>query len=73
MDSKSKDWINEVKTFKNEQMQQIYENFEKSTAKLKDELEDSNMNLTKNQLKFDEEIQLKETYKNKLEVIILIL
>jgi len=72
MDSKSKDWINEVKTFKNEQMQQIYENFEKSTAKLKDELEDSNMNLTKIQFKLDEEIQLKDTYKNKLEVIILI-
>jgi len=40
-------------------------------TKTKDDLEECQLNLTRTQYKLDEEIQLKETYKNKYEVTIL--
>jgi len=68
MENKSKDWVNEIKSFKNDQIQQITDNFEKSMTKLRDEVEDSHMNITRLQFKLDEEIQKEETLRNKLEV-----
>ncbi len=68
MENKSKDWINEIKSFKTDQIKQVTENFEKNIQKVKDELEDVQMSLTRTQFKLDEEIQLRETLKNKFDV-----
>ena len=69
MDNTSKDWISEIKSFKTEQINQLNENYKTSILNLRNEFEDSQMNVTRLQYKLDEEVQLNEMMKNKLEVL----
>ncbi len=67
IESKSRNWVDEIRLFREDQIRAISENYEKSLAKTKEELEECNFNLTKLTCSLNEEIQLKETYKNKLD------
>lgn len=67
IESKSRNWIEEIRLFREDQIRAISENYEKSLSKAKDELEETNFALTKANYSLNEEIQLKETYKNKYE------
>jgi hypothetical protein len=67
IESKSRNWVDEIRLFREDQIRAISENYEKSLAKTKEELEECNFNLTKLTCSLNEESQLKETYKNKYE------
>ena len=67
IEGKSKNWIEEIRLFREDQIRAISENYEKSLAKAKDELEESNFNLTQTTFQLNEEIQMKETFKMKFE------
>lgn len=67
IEGKSRNWVEEIRLFREDQIRAISENYEKSLAKAKDELEECNFNLTKLSYSLNEEVQLKETYKNKFE------
>lgn len=68
IEGKTRKWIEEITIFKEEQLKAICENYEKSIAKTKDELEECQFLLTKANFSKNEEEQLKETYKAKFEV-----
>ena len=67
IEGKSKNWIEEIRLFREDQIRAISENYEKSLSKAKDELEEANFNLTQISFQLNEEIQLKETFKLKFE------
>lgn len=67
IEGKSRNWIDEIRLFREDQIRAISENYEKSLTKAKDDLEECNFALTKANYNLGEEIQLKETYKNKYE------
>lgn len=67
IEGKSKNWIEEIRLFREDQIRAISENYEKSLSKAKDELEEANFNLTQSIFQLNEEIQHKETYKAKYE------
>jgi hypothetical protein len=67
IDSKSRNWFEDIRTFREDQIRTISENYAKSMEKTKDELEESNFALTKANFLLNEETQLKETYKTKYE------
>ena len=67
IDSKSRNWFEDIRTFREDQIRAISENYAKSIEKTKDELEECNFALTKANFLLNEETQLKETYKNKYE------
>jgi DNA repair exonuclease SbcCD ATPase subunit len=67
IEGKSRNWIDEIRQFREDQIRSISENYEKNLTKAKDELEQCNFELTKANYNLNEEIQLKETYKNKYE------
>lgn len=67
IDSKTRNWFEDIRTFREDQIRAISENYAKSIEKTKDELEEANFALTKANFLLNEETQLKETYKNKYE------
>ena len=67
IEGKSKNWIEEIRLFREDQIRAISENYEKSLSKAKDELEEANFNLTQISFQLNEEIQLKDTFKAKFE------
>ena len=67
IDSKSRNWFEDIRTFREDQIRTISENYAKSMEKTKDELEECNFALTKANFLLNEETQLKETYKTKYE------
>jgi len=67
IEGKSKNWIEEIRLFREDQIRAISENYEKSLSKAKDELEEANFNLTQITFQLNEEIQLKDTFKAKFE------
>jgi DNA repair exonuclease SbcCD ATPase subunit len=67
IEGKSRNWIEEIRIFREDQIRAISENYEKTISKLRDDLEESNFALTKANYSLNEEVQLKETYKSKWE------
>jgi hypothetical protein len=67
IEGKSKNWIEEIRHFREDQIRVISENYEKNIAKTKEELDECSFALAKAQYALNEETQLKETYKNKYE------
>jgi len=67
IEGKSKNWIEEIRLFREDQIRAISENYEKSLSKAKDELEEANFNLTQLTFQLSEETQTKETFKAKYE------
>ena len=63
IDSKSKNWLDELKNLNAAHIKSLSEDFENNMAKVKDELEEAQLNLARMQYKIDEEIHLKETFK----------
>ena len=68
IENKSRNWVEDIRFFREDQIKAISENYERSMTKTKDDLEECQLNLTRTQYKLDEEVQLKDTYKNKYEV-----
>jgi hypothetical protein len=67
IEGKSRNWIEEIRIFREDQIRAISENYEKTISKLRDDSEESNFALTKANYSLNEEVQLKETYKSKWE------
>jgi hypothetical protein len=67
IEGKSRNWIEEIRIFREDQIRAISENYEKTISKLRDDYDEANFALTKANYSLNEEIQLKETYKTKYE------
>ncbi len=67
IEGKSRNWIEEIRIFREDQIRAISENYEKTISKLRDDYDEANFALTKANYNLNEEIQLKETYKTKYE------
>ena len=67
IEGKTKNWIEEVKQFKEDQLKVISENYESMLNKTREELEDAQLNNERLNYKLSEETQLKENFKDKFE------
>ena len=63
IDSKSKNWLDELKNLNAAHIRSLSEDFENNMTKIKDELEEANLNVARLQYKLDEESHLKDTFK----------
>ena len=66
---KSREWINEIRTFREEQIRIMNENYEKIITKARDEIEELNFELTKKNFALNEQIEQNKTNNERIEDI----
>ena len=66
IEHKSREWINEIRSFREEQMRNMNDNYEKIIKKAKDEIEELNFEITKKNYELNEQLQLNKTNVDKI-------
>ena len=67
IESKSKNWIEEIRLYREDQMKALNDNYEKTLKKVKDEVEELNFEITKKTYSLNEQIQITDSYKEKID------
>lgn len=67
IETKSKNWIEEIRLYREDQMKALNDNYEKAIKKVKDEVEELNFEITKKTYSLNEQIQITDNYKEKVE------
>ena len=69
IESKSKNWIDEIRLYREDQLKALNENYEKTLKKVRDEVEELNFELTKKNYSLNEQTQINDTYKDKIKEV----
>ena len=59
-----KNWINEIKNYKENQFKNLNENYEKNIKNIKNDLDETNLKLTKKESEFNNQIEISENFKS---------
>ena len=66
IENKVKNWIEEIKNYKNEELKLINENYEKEMIKTKEKIEELSFEITKKNYIIDEQIEMKNQFEVKI-------
>ena len=64
IENNMKNWINEIKNYKENQFKNLNENYEKNIKSIKNDLDETNLKLTKKESEFNNQIEISENFKS---------
>ena len=64
IENNMKNWINEIKNYKENQFKSLNENYEKNIKNIKNDLDETNLKLTKKESEFNNQIEIAENFKS---------
>ena len=64
IENNMKNWINEIKNYKENQFKSLNENYEKNIKNIKNDLDETNLKLTKKESEFNNQIEISENFKS---------
>ena len=64
IENNMKNWINEIKNYKENQFKNLNENYEKNIKNIKNDLDETNLKLTKKESEFNNQIEIAENFKS---------
>ena len=64
IENNMKNWINEIKNYKENQFKNLNENYEKNIKNIKNDLDETNLKLTKKESEFNNQIEISENFKS---------
>ena len=64
IENNMKNWINEIKNYKENQFKSLNENYEKNIKNIKNDLDETNLKLTKKESEFNNQIEITENFKS---------